>query len=1474
MASEEMLETRSITCSQLPAEFIIDKQEAKKFFTQFGNIKNFIFKSSRQEYIIEYSTVEAAQKALNASVNFKISPTKPEPIKSSEEFDPDVQAELESMLPVGSKTIVKQNIENFLKNPPQMLFQKSKLFSASKQKSTEPITVNADHSLIQMAKTELENLTKKPARTLEEKFTVLDSRDKLYRLLTARPIDIKKATSIKGTCKDMCPEKERLMREARLQVASFELDENSEYMDPMKAIKQYSRSSADQEIPLPHELRPEEVLRTTMTYLLHNIFDLCDDEDTGIGDWYHFLWDRTRGIRKDITQQEFCSEISVELLEQCARFHIHCSARLVAEEPGIFDQKINDENLTKSLQTLKYMYDDLKLKNIKCKNEAEFRAYVVLLNLNESGNFLWEIKRLEKDILKSDEMRFALDVYFALTLNNYVKFFNLVREASYMNACILMKYFTQVRLRALDTISRSTLTVMRKAFSISYLTNVLAFEDDEATVNFMQYHGSTCDLDSNLINLAFQKPELPFQMERSSIVESKLEGTVSEAICGGSLPSPECFMDIQPHSSFDENGFLKKGAFYAEDQNGPLPVKDTIFKMPKESPPSSNSPKTTFQQKSSTKKDQTDGTSTSDNIFGKNNPFDNPFLSSSKSNVFGSFNTNNSPFQNTATTTSIFGELKSPQSSAGTSSLFGSTDSHLTIQSSSLFPKPFLNDSPNQMSIKSSSSSISITSSSSNIFESPASQTSQSSQEFSFGAQMMKQEKEREAARLLEEQRLEEEKRRRESEQAEERMRQKLEERARLENERREAERLRLEEEERQRKIMEEEKQRKLQKDAENICENLIDEIVASKVSYEVKRAYKLYIELPRDFYDALEYDIVIEELIKLYRQEHLSYINMTKLKYETMSNYFNYWRKITAKEKNRRALLSNIGCPNLNKSLEEHALDISHPQQQLALSNMKQYLSGSPQQIQLPDLDSFKKINLFKELNFSQQNLPNKLFWKILISVPLKNIEKSMSFACFIKKWLNKSFDVNEESEKKIFYLKRQVVQKLQMMMSICIRKVQGAECVNEKGEKCTEIAKDANSLIFFCTTANLKESRKRLQNILNQLDNPIFVSIIVYKSIIERTDEELLRLNMDLTHEPKVKSFEINLYYECENKSKNLSEVVIESFQFLCDNYLQQLTNEYSKLFDLEMQYFLDYFQFYFGDEMWQRIEFSCNDNRAFDNYMASFNNVIQIFNACIDKNIKIFSNKFHNLPSLSYEFKEFLPQMEVRIPQSFEYFPSNWKTNHGQENLVKFLHDLKLKTMNDDNFKDFQNFKEKLSIFLQNNCPSFKNQVFQAVIERIIQNVYFMQLKGLDSVDDAISRMRWLQILSCIVIGKFNELYQQRKESLPKFVIYYKKDLKNYVIPWWYTVNFNLSKDFEIEPIKKKAKLTQNIDSNELQAVLSKGKESIKKANEIITNSRDNTQRTREDSKTFDQFLYNCEEKFRGMKRSLKSMQENHK
>ena len=66
-------------------------------------------------------------------------------------------------------------------------------------------------------------------------------------------------------------------------------------VDHAAAVKEYSRSSADQEEPLPHELRPSAVLSRTMDYLVTQIMD---QKEGSLRDWYDFVWNRTRGIRK------------------------------------------------------------------------------------------------------------------------------------------------------------------------------------------------------------------------------------------------------------------------------------------------------------------------------------------------------------------------------------------------------------------------------------------------------------------------------------------------------------------------------------------------------------------------------------------------------------------------------------------------------------------------------------------------------------------------------------------------------------------------------------------------------------------------------------------------------------------------------------------------------------------------------------------------------------------------------------------------------------------------------------------------------------------------------------------------------------------------------------------------------------------------------------------------------------------------
>lgn len=52
-------------------------------------------------------------------------------------------------------------------------------------------------------------------------------------------------------------------------------------------------------MPSPYDLRSGPVLLHTMNYLITTIMDKFDQEREQ-GDWYNFLWDRLRAIRKVI----------------------------------------------------------------------------------------------------------------------------------------------------------------------------------------------------------------------------------------------------------------------------------------------------------------------------------------------------------------------------------------------------------------------------------------------------------------------------------------------------------------------------------------------------------------------------------------------------------------------------------------------------------------------------------------------------------------------------------------------------------------------------------------------------------------------------------------------------------------------------------------------------------------------------------------------------------------------------------------------------------------------------------------------------------------------------------------------------------------------------------------------------------------------------------------------------------------------
>jgi hypothetical protein len=279
------------------------------------------------------------------------------------------------------------------------------------------------------------------------------------------------------------------MREDRRRLSWFEIvhpisDAGAPRVDHQRAVKEYNRSAADKAEDLRHELRPEPVLLMTMDYLMTSVMD--EGEEARVELWYDFVWNRTRAIRKDITLQHLCSQGCVELTEKCARFHILCAYLLCEEDMAVFDQKMNHENLTKCLITLKQFYWDLRIEqNVVCPNEAEFCCYDILLHLTD-GNVLNTVEQYSPAVRQDPIVRLAVDIALTFSSNTYTTFFKLVRSpaCSFLCACIIHRYFIEMRTTALQVMVKAYTHSKPTHFPLAKFTELLGFEN-EAEVGHM-----------------------------------------------------------------------------------------------------------------------------------------------------------------------------------------------------------------------------------------------------------------------------------------------------------------------------------------------------------------------------------------------------------------------------------------------------------------------------------------------------------------------------------------------------------------------------------------------------------------------------------------------------------------------------------------------------------------------------------------------------------------------------------------------------------------------------------------------------------------------------------------------------------------------------------------------------------------------------------------------------------------------------
>lgn len=160
----------------------------------------------------------------------------------------------------------------------------------------------------------------------------------------SKPKALEDAQIFIGTCQDMCPMYEREQREFQNDVKRWEINPSTGRIDKELAVKAFHRPAAGNEQALPSDVRPSDVLKRTLDYLVTKIVSNCDPLDK---DTHGFVRDRTRSIRQDFTLQNERGLQAIDCHERIVRFHI-LSLHHMCEIDG-FDAHQEMEQLRKSL---------------------------------------------------------------------------------------------------------------------------------------------------------------------------------------------------------------------------------------------------------------------------------------------------------------------------------------------------------------------------------------------------------------------------------------------------------------------------------------------------------------------------------------------------------------------------------------------------------------------------------------------------------------------------------------------------------------------------------------------------------------------------------------------------------------------------------------------------------------------------------------------------------------------------------------------------------------------------------------------------------------------------------------------------------------------------------------------------------------------------------------------------------------------
>ncbi|KAF8721031.1 hypothetical protein HU200_023444 [Digitaria exilis] len=298
----------------------------------------------------------------------------------------------------------------------------------------------------------------------------------------APAVTVNDAAPIMGTCPDMCPARERALRERLWDLAVLErVGGDPSRTSPSLAVKKFCRTISSTNV-MASDIRPLPVLRETMDYLLH----LLDSSEHPFETIHDFIFDRTRSIRQDLSMQNIVNDQAVQIYEDVVAFHIRSHQRLARSCQDSDASSLcflNMEQLTKCLLSLFDMYHVIHESGTHSKREGEYYSFYVLLHLGckipkiVDSLSLW-YGQLATPVRRSKEMIFVRNLLRYYQLGNFKRFFCMITaEATDLQLCLIEPFLNEVRARALMYFNHSGYKLQHHP--LDHLSQILMIEESE-----------------------------------------------------------------------------------------------------------------------------------------------------------------------------------------------------------------------------------------------------------------------------------------------------------------------------------------------------------------------------------------------------------------------------------------------------------------------------------------------------------------------------------------------------------------------------------------------------------------------------------------------------------------------------------------------------------------------------------------------------------------------------------------------------------------------------------------------------------------------------------------------------------------------------------------------------------------------------------------------------------------------------------